>query len=258
VSAAAYLAVTEWHLGEVASARDLINRSMRRAKELNNAATYGLALYWRTILESRRGDALAAHDAAEALLRLVGEHGINIYAYTCQIYANWARGWLIDLGDGSRGLRQSIEAFVGQGNKRGLATFHGLLAELEAARMSFNSALTLIDQGLAFADETGERLTDPYLHRLRGEILLKRDAANVSLAEEAFKTAIAIAREQGARSYGLLASLALAKLYQSTARTADAGAVLAPALEGFSPTPEMPEIGEALQLMAAIKASTQL
>jgi hypothetical protein len=33
---------------------------------------------------------------------------------------------------------------------------------------------------------------------------------------------------------------------------------LAPALEGFSPTPEMPEIGEALQLMAAIKASTQL
>jgi hypothetical protein len=41
----------------------------------------------------------------------------------------------------------------------------------------------------------------------------------------------------------------LAKLYQSTARPAEARAVLAPALKGFSPTPEMPEIGEALALM---------
>ena len=33
--------------------------------------------------------------------------------------------------------------------------------------------------------------------------------------------------------------------------------VLAPALEGFSPTPEMPEIGEALELMAAIDANVR-
>jgi hypothetical protein len=47
----------------------------------------------------------------------------------------------------------------------------------------------------------------------------------------------------------LLASLSLAKLYQSTARPADARTVLAPALEGFSPTPEMPEIAEARALL---------
>jgi hypothetical protein len=47
----------------------------------------------------------------------------------------------------------------------------------------------------------------------------------------------------------------LAKLYQSTGRAAEARAVLAPALEGFSPTPEMPEIAEALAFMAAIEAS---
>jgi hypothetical protein len=34
-----------------------------------------------------------------------------------------------------------------------------------------------------------------------------------------------------------------------TARDADAYAVLGPALKGFSPTPEMPEIAEALALM---------
>ena len=71
-------------------------------------------------------------------------------------------------------------------------------------------------------------------------------------AEEAYRTSIAIAKQQGARSHELLASLSLAKLYQSTGRPADAHVVLAPALEGFTPTPEMPEIVEALALLESL------
>src|SRR5207344_894475 len=106
--------------------------------------------------------------------------------------------------------------------------------------------------GFAIAEETGEHYTDPYLHRLRGEILLMRSPGLPSPAEEAFQTAIALARGQGARGYALLASLALAKLYRSTGRQDEAHAILAPALEGFSPTPEMPEIAEARALLAAL------
>jgi hypothetical protein len=40
--------------------------------------------------------------------------------------------------------------------------------------------------------------------------------------------------------------------YQSNARPADALAVLAPALEGFSPTPEMAEIAEAQALLESL------
>ena len=77
-------------------------------------------------------------------------------------------------------------------------------------------------------------------------------------AEEAFRTAIAIAKQQGARSFELRAALALAKLYQSTGRPADAHAVLAPALEGFSPTPEMPEIAEAQALLTALAETDEV
>ena len=90
-----------------------------------------------------------------------------------------------------------------------------------------------------------------------GEILLKRDPANPGPAEEALKAAIAIAQQQGARSFELRAALSLAKLYQSTGRPADAHAVLAPALEGFTPTPEMPEIAEAQALLAALSQPTR-
>jgi hypothetical protein len=41
----------------------------------------------------------------------------------------------------------------------------------------------------------------------------------------------------------------LAKLRQSSSRPIDARAVLVSALEGFAPTPEMPEIAEAVALM---------
>jgi hypothetical protein len=40
--------------------------------------------------------------------------------------------------------------------------------------------------------------------------------------------------------------------YQSTDRPVEAHAVLAPALEGFSPTPEMAEIAEAQSLLSEL------
>ena len=89
-------------------------------------------------------------------------------------------------------------------------------------------------------------------------MLLKRDPANVATAEEALQTAIAVAQRQGTRSFELRAALALAKLYQSTVRPADAHAALAPALDGFSPTPEMPEIAEAQALLAALSEAEEV
>jgi hypothetical protein len=72
------------------------------------------------------------------------------------------------------------------------------------------------------------------------------------LAEECFLGAIAIARQQGARTNHLHAALALAKLYQATGRHVDAHGVLLLALEGFTPTPELPEIAEAKALLDAV------
>jgi ATP/maltotriose-dependent transcriptional regulator MalT len=109
----------------------------------------------------------------------------------------------------------------------------GFLAELEAAAGDRERALAAIDEGLATAQEGGQQYVDDYLHRLRGDILLKRNPADHALAEDAYRTGIDIAKQQGTRSCELLASLSLAKLYQSTGRPAAAHAVLSPALEGF-------------------------
>jgi tetratricopeptide (TPR) repeat protein len=137
----------------------------------------------------------------------------------------------------------------------GDAWFHTLLlAQLEAETLGADSALVRTDEAIALARHVESRCDLPFAHLLRGKMLLARDPSNPAPAKEAFQTAVAIAKQQGARSYELLASFSLAKLYQSTGRLAEAHAVLAPALENFSPTPEMPEIAEAQTLLVAIEA----
>ncbi len=140
--------------------------------------------------------------------------------------------------------------------ERGILIFDGpfkiALARAEARVGKPARGVVIIDEALAVCERMGYRAYECELHRARGEFLRERDPANPVLAEEPFRTAIALAKRQGARRYQLLASLALAKLYQSTSRPIEARAVLAPALEGFAPTPDMPEIAEAQALLGCL------
>jgi class 3 adenylate cyclase/tetratricopeptide (TPR) repeat protein len=258
VSATNFLALTEWHLGEVEHARQLTDQSTRRATELGHVQAIASALFFKAVLESRRDDFSSTRLAVEPLLALTEEHNLKTYADVGQVLATWARGRQVDPESGGLRLRQALESYIELGNKSGAPSFYGMLAELEAMKGDYDSALMQIDRGLAVADETDEHFTDPYLHRLHGECLLKREAGrNTSPAEEAFQTSIAVAKQQGARSYELLAALSLAKLYQSTSRAAEACAILTPALDGFSPTAEMPEIEQAQTLLADYRRTVQ-
>ena len=175
-----------------------------------------------------------------------------------EMQSSWGRGRLHDSRAGTGRFRQALAAYADTGSKVFAGFYHGLLAQLEADTVGADGALTQIDDALAVAGQVNDHCDLAFLHRLRGDILLKRDPGNPKLVEEAYRTAIAIAKEQGARSPVLLASLALAKLYQSTGRSADAHAALAPALEGFAPTPEMPEIDEAQVLLAALAETDEV
>jgi hypothetical protein len=166
-----------------------------------------------------------------------------------ELNSGWARGRLHEPAAGAAELRRALAELDDQGDTINVAFFEALLADLEAETLGVDSALARIDEALALAQQADYRCDLVFMHRLRGEILLKHDPADPAPAEEAFRTSIAIAKEQGARSPMLLASLALAKVLQTTGRPIEAHAALAPALEGFLPTPEMPEIAEARSLM---------
>ena len=256
-AARACLGNTKWRLGEVGPARTLIEEAVAHAIKTGHVPTLVNVYFYKAHFEVVRGDAATARCDAEIVVELSQKNALTLYAGFGALLSGWASARQDGRERGATELRRALAAFTDQGNKVYVPFFQGLLAEIEA-QDNTEGALIRVEEALALAGETGEHWSDALLHRTRGEILLKRDPANPAPAEEAFLTAIAIAQQQKAPSFELRAALSLAKLYQSTGRAADAHAVLAPALEGFSPTPEFPEIEEAQKLLAALAATDEV
>ena len=172
------LAFTSWQLGDVERARELIEAADRRATELGHGPSMAGPLLGKSYLAVLRGDAVGALTAAEALEAFSGKLGLALFGGWAKLFAAWAQGRLHDPSRGAAELRQALAALADQG-ARILAPFGlGLLAELEAETLGAERALSRIDEALTLAREIDHRSELAFLHRLRGDILLKRDPAN--------------------------------------------------------------------------------
>ena len=247
-AAMASLAIASWALGEVDRAISLIDRMQTRIAALTHVSTLALGRMHAAMFELMRGDHPRAAQNAFELARLAREHDLNLWGAFGVFLQGWAASQSGAPADGLEDMRRGAELLREQNALLYDGLLKVVLAEAEALAGDRGRAIAIIDEALATSNSTGYRAFEAELHRARGEMLLTRDLANIAPAEEAFLTAIAVAKQQATRSFELRAALALAKLYQSTGRLVDAHAVLAPALEGFSPTPEMPEIAEAQAL----------
>jgi predicted ATPase len=87
------------------------------------------------------------------------------------------------------------------------------LAEALAFAGKIDDALAALDDALATADVSGARGSDAEIHRLRGELSGRLPYPDPAAAENSFRAALAIAREQGTRGYELRAATSLARLW---------------------------------------------
>jgi class 3 adenylate cyclase/predicted ATPase len=258
VAAMLYLALTLWPLGDIGRAVSLVGDAEARIADLAHVVTRALGRsYAATFALLRRDMSRAAMNGVE-LAELTRDHDLPFWRAFGVFFEGLASAQGGAAGVGLEDMRRGVELR----REQNVLIFDGLLkialAEAEARAGDVDRAVAVLDEALATSDRTGHRTFEAELHRARGEMLLKRDPANPALPEEAHLAAIAVAKQQGARSFELRAALSLAKLYQSTARPADAHAVLAPALKCFSPMPEFPEVEEALALLAALEAGAHL
>jgi predicted ATPase len=252
VAAMAYLAIASWPIGEVDRAISLIDRMQRRVAGLTHVGTLAYGRYIAAIFELTRRDPARAAPNAFELARLAREHDLRMYRALGVFLEGWATAASGAPGGGLEDMRRGVE----QLREQNVLFFDGLLkialAEAESRAGDPARAIAILDEALATCDRLGSRAFEAELHRVRGDTLLIRDPENPAPAEQAFLAALAVAKQQGARSFGLRAALSFAKLYQATGCPAEARAILEPALEGFAPTPEMPEIAEAQALLGTL------
>jgi len=251
--AEAYDAIALWVLGRVDEALRLADRALADAESAVHAPTMGQVLSFAARLELLRYNPEAVATYSRAVADVVSRYDLRAF---WDGMAAFFQGWARRLrGDGEAGLsemRRGLAIYREQGRNWSWPSLEAALADAEATAGETDAALRRLDEALAELERTENRWYEAEMHRIRAEILLKRDPADTAAAEQSLQTAIAITQSQKARSFELRAALSLAKLYRAADRDADAHAVLASAVEGFPPTEQFPEFTEAQTLLAAL------
>ena len=253
----AYLALVLWPLGEIDRAASFMSRMLARIASLTHGNTIALGHMFAAQFALMHGGPMRGKANSLELARIASAHDLPQFRAFGMFFDGWARVET-DLLGGLDGMRRGVDSLRAQN----ILIFHGLvkiaLAKTEAEAGDPGRAVAILDEALATADRRAIAHSKPNCIAREVKSCCERNPANSASAEEAFLTAIAVAKQQGTRSFELRAALELAKLYQATGRPVEAHAVLAPALEGFAPTLEMPEIAEGKSIMAAIEAGPHL
>jgi predicted ATPase len=163
---------------------------------------------------------------------LTDEYGLEVWACFGNIDLAWSNA---ELGDAERGIAQmkrSLEAYEATGAKLRCPYFLGLLADQLGKAGRVIEGLEAIAKAVTLAERNGERYWIAELHRINGELIIKRcdlaqqedveDGSTLSVnneisatllqAEACFAEALAIAKQQGTKSWELRIALSMNRL----------------------------------------------
>ena len=128
--------------------------------------------------------------------------------------------------------------------------YAALLAEGRQKPGRYADALTLLGSAIATVTEPGVGFYVSELYRLQGTCLLQADAANQDEAMRSLRTAVDIARQQGATMLELKAATSLARAAIAIGRPSDGLDALRDLCAALPPQFEAPSLVEAKQLLS--------
>jgi predicted ATPase len=106
-----------------------------------------------------------------------------------------------------------------------------------------------IGNAISTIDATKERWCEAETNRMAGEIALKSPKRNAAKAEGYFERALAVARQQQAKSWELRAAMSLARLWRDQGKVREARELLAPVYGWFTEGFDTRDLKEAKALL---------
>ena len=103
-------------------------------------------------------------------------------------------------------------------------------------------------------ETTNEKWCDAEVNRVAGEIALQLPEPNAAEAQSYFKRALAVARQQQAKSWELRAAMSLARLWRDQGKTVEARELLAPVYGWFTEGFDTLDLKEAKALLEGLGA----
>ncbi len=147
---------------------------------------------------------------------------------------------------GMTALRTTAATFFIPFHLAHLARAHAQLGQFEEAWRCIGEAMTAVET-------SKEKWSEADIHRTAGEIALMSPEPDAAKAQAHFERAIAIAREQQAKSWELRAATSLARLWQSQGRRSEAHDRLAPIYGWFTEGFDTLDLKEAKALLDELR-----
>jgi tetratricopeptide (TPR) repeat protein len=242
-------ALNAWLLGRADDARQREVRTMAAAANRNpfEVAMSGyLAAYLRLYLrENEQAETLAVQ-----ALELCEKHQYPLPAAHSRCALGQARGQLGRAAEGVGLIRDGIAGLLETGSCLGITQLMTYLAVAQGREDATVDALATLDQALQA--NPNELFFRPETLRLRGELLLKKDQAE--LAEASFSESIALARSIDAKAWELRATMSLARLLTKLGGRDEARSMLAEIYNWFTEGFDTADLKDAKALLEELGA----
>ena len=154
------------------------------------------------------------------------EQGFPLWRAVGTIFRGWVKVKNGDVTEGISLLRRGSVAYQATGAHVNMTHYMALLAAAFEIAGQVEEGSTLLDDALQVVDRTGERWVAAELNRHKGQLLLRQGDSDA--AEELYRKALSIAREQEAKLWELRAAVSLTRLSRDQGRRAEARDLLAP------------------------------
>jgi predicted ATPase len=149
-------------------------------------------------------------------------------------------------------LRQGLTAMDATGSELLRPYYLALLAAVYGDIGQPSTGQAMLDEAWALVDKNGERWYAAELHRLQGALLLQQGTPSGHQAEQCFRQALHIARNQQARTFALRAATSLSRLWQQQGKKAEARQLLAEIYGWFTEGFDTADLQEAKALLEAL------
>jgi MalT-like TPR region len=190
-----YGAMSEWHLGEIASCQGMMDESILLAKELKDMNALALALTWAAALGHVERNPAEVDRLASDLIELSTRHNFAYWLALGAIYRGWARSASGDTAEGIPWIEQGIRDLRATGSVLALPAHLARKAEALHLADCTCEALEAINEAEVLAERFEQRYFSAELQRLRG-VFLAAIGADETQIEASFCEAIRIATEQ--------------------------------------------------------------
>jgi predicted ATPase len=238
-----------WHRGYPDQSAQAADRALAYSRQLGHAHTLAHAVWFAGMSAVFARGVPAVHACGNDCVAISSEHRFALWAAVRQILQGWADAQEGEATTGIARIRDGLAAFEATGTRSHACVFLVMLAEASALAGKIEEGLATLGDALAQAAVSGAKGWGAEIHRLRGELTARLPYPDLAKAEDSFRTALAIAREQGTRGYELRAATSLARLWRKQGWRDEARDLLAPLYGWFTEGFDTQDLKEAKALL---------